>query len=243
MGEYPLGSGRMGGGNVLGRQRYTISRPRATRGGRFPIRRDEQEHAMEIRITLIRETTPVLTELGALAPEGGQCTLDGAPCTRDLPASLPAGNLARGDCTSWLRFALTRGAPETTGEVLTTAMADLPPGPVLLRLDQVSFPPGAVAYRHVHAGPGIRYLDRGALHLQADDHAFDAALGDSWFEDANSPVRATAAVESRFLRFMALPVEYAGKPSIKILSAEDAALPRRQTTHRFLERIVQLDAG
>lgn len=200
---------------------------------------------MPWHLSLFRETAPLLTDPGAIAPEGGECRVDGAACSRDAPAALPARDLDGGDCASWLRFALTRAAPVTTGTCLTTAIIDLPPGPVLLRLDQVSFPPGAIAYRHVHAGAGIRYLDRGALHLQADDHAFDAAPGDSWFEGADSPVRATAsedAAETRFLRFMALPAAYLGKPSIRILDAADAALPRRQTTLRHFERLVQRDA-
>lgn len=122
--------------------------------------------------------------------------------------------------------------------------------PRLLRLDEVAFPPGAIAYRHTHPGPGFRYLRHGALQLQADDHAFGAAPGEVWFEPADSPVRATADAahaETRFVRFMVLPPAFLGKPTIKILDPNDAARPKRQTTHRHVDQILggdgQVDAG
>ena len=122
--------------------------------------------------------------------------------------------------------------------------------PCLWRLDEVSFPPGAVAYRHVHGGPGFRHLRRGALHLQADDHAFAVDPGATWFEAAQSPVRATAQAdfaETRFVRSMILPVALLGKPSIRILDPDDAAQPRLQTTHRHVDQVIghwpQVDAG
>lgn len=147
-----------------------------------------------------------------------------------------------------LIFALTAGGP--VAEALACEeIADVGI-PCLLRLDEVSFPPGAVAWRHVHPGPGFRVLRRGALHLEADDHTFDAAPGDVWFEAANSPVRATASQEhpeTRFVRFMVLPPKYLGKPTIRILDPDDAARPKRQTTLRHLDEIVgapfQDDAG
>ena len=119
--------------------------------------------------------------------------------------------------------------------------------PFLFRLDEVAFPPGAQAYRHVHPGPGFRHLRWGVLHLVADDHSFDAHPGDTWFEAAHSPVRATAtedADETRFVRCMILPVDYEGKPTITILDPQDADRPKRQTTHRHVDRILdQVDAG
>ncbi|WP_371155811.1 cupin domain-containing protein [Jannaschia sp. 2305UL9-9] len=154
------------------------------------------------------------------------------------PDDHPAGqgtvleDAAKGD----LSFVLTR--EPLFGPVLHQSQITLPAGPVLLRLDEVFFPPGAIAYRHVHPGPGIRHLVRGRLHLQADDHAFEAAPGDSWFEDANSPVRATALEQSSFVRFMVLPPEFAGKSTLTILSDEDRARPRRQQTHRHVDALI-----
>lgn len=122
--------------------------------------------------------------------------------------------------------------------------------PCLLRLDEVAFPPGAVAYRHVHAGAGLRHLRWGHLVLEADDHAFEAHPGDTWFEGAGSPVRATAtqdAPETRFARCMVIPPDYAGQPTIQILDPVDAARERRQVTHRHIDHLIEAwphgDAG
>lgn len=142
----------------------------------------------------------------------------------------------------WLRFDLSTTGLDTRGRVLETHRVTVPAGAVLMRVDQVTFPLGAVAYRHVHAGAGIRVLDRGELHLYADDHDFIRRPGQSWFEAANSPVRAEAstAVGARFIRFMVVPPAYAGKPTIRFLDPADAARPRHQVTHRFFERVIHL---
>lgn len=113
--------------------------------------------------------------------------------------------------------------------------------PCVVRLDEVAFPPGAVAFRHVHAGAGFRHLRWGHLQLEADDHAFEANPGDTWFEAADSPVRATAtehATETRFVRCMVIPPDYQGKPTIQILDSYDAALPKRQVTHRHVDQLL-----
>lgn len=126
------------------------------------------------------------------------------------------------------------------------AQLDIAAGPVLLRLDQVNFPTGATAYRHVHAGAGFRVLIAGELTVISDDHSEVATPGHAWFEPAHSPVRAVAsstAAMTSFIRFMVLPVAYEGKPSINILSAEDAAKPRLQTTKRHFERVFQVEEG
>lgn len=201
-----------------------------------------------VYISLIREQVlPVVGDrYGALIPQGESLLIDGVLAPQNEPVLLAGPHRIASADTPWLRFDLSRKKPQTTGAFLTTATAEIPDGPVLMRLDQVTFPTGAVAYRHVHSGAGIRYLDQGHLTLQADDHSFEAHVGDSWFEPANTPVRATAdsdVAQSRFVRFMALPVDFAGKPTINILDAEDAKRPKLQTTHRFFERIVHLDAG
>lgn len=140
-----------------------------------------------------------------------------------------------------LIYGVTRQGPNR--DTLSCEPLTLTDGHALLRLDEVSFPPGAIAYRHTHPGAGFRYLRRGALHLQADDHSFDTLPGAVWFEPAQSPVRATASddhAETRFVRFMVLPVEFEGKPTINILDPKDAALPKRQSTHRHVDQIVRL---
>ena len=112
-----------------------------------------------------------------------------------------------------------------------------------MRLDQVTFPPGAVAYRHVHAGSGFRYLTVGQLEVASDHHIETAVPGDSWFEPAQSPVRATASLDhltTSFVRFMVLPVAFEGRPSIQILDPSEAAMPRLQQTYRHFEHILSL---
>lgn len=112
----------------------------------------------------------------------------------------------------------------------------------LLRLDSVSFPPGVQAFRHVHAGPGIRHLTQGSLTLRTDDHIRTMHVGDSWFEDDSMPVQATGSDDntSSFVRALFLPEAYQGKPTIKLLNPEDEAKPRLQSNCRYLDQLITL---
>lgn len=173
--------------------------------------------------------------LAAVFCHDGALTVDGAPVE-------PAAVVTKGATLSpvagpatALLYMLDAQPHGSEAETLTQ------PLPFLLRVDEVVFPAGAVAYRHVHPGPGFRHLRRGRLHLQADDHAFSAEPGTTWFEPANAPVQATAAetmAETSFARCLLLPLAYEGQPSIQILDPDDAAKPKRQVTHRHLEQIV-----
>lgn len=113
---------------------------------------------------------------------------------------------------------------------------------VVLRLDRVDFPPGAVAYRHTHPGGGIRYLTNGTLSLDAtgDNHKYSA--GEAWFEDANSPVLATADAtqDSRFVRMMLLPKQFEGKSTFTHMNKEDEKRPRLQSNIRFFDEAISL---
>lgn len=208
---------------------------------------------MPIWMTLRRETMlspPPRADAGgwsAAVPSRGAFSIDGAehgpdtPCLIETDAFRP---LVSDPGAAWLRFAVETSPPGD--DALRAERLDIASGPALLRLDQVTFPPGAIAYRHVHPGPGIRMLAEGRLHLQADDHAFETLPGDHWFEGAGSPVRATAAPDlpvTRFVRFMVLPAAFEGRPSIDILDAADRDHPRLQQTRRFADRLVQFDAG
>lgn len=109
-----------------------------------------------------------------------------------------------------------------------------------LRLDQVSFPPAACAYRHVHPGAGIRYLTEGALEIHSD-HSLDMMKeGDAWFEDINSPVQARAPEKqtASFVRAMILPQEFFGKPTLQYLDPADESKPRLQTNQRFFDQVL-----
>lgn len=122
-----------------------------------------------------------------------------------------------------------------------TADFDWVEGDYILRLDSVTFPNGAIAYRHVHAGAGIRSLVRGVLEIQSDHHREQMEIGDAWFEAAKSPVRATGAATevSQFVRALVLPVKYAGKPTITLLNPEDFDKPKLQTNQRFFDQLIR----
>jgi quercetin dioxygenase-like cupin family protein len=182
---------------------------------------------------------------------GGRLRLDGHRLEPggSLFSSGPLA-VSGGAGADWLRFELLAVGAEPellpSSQLLSRQEITLSESEVLVRLDQVSFPPGANAYRHVHPGPGIRYLVTGQLELISDHGCGTARPGQAWFEAENSPVRAVAdrdLAETSFVRFMVLPVAFAGRSTINILDAADAAKPRRQVTQRFVDPKIRLDQG
>lgn len=127
-------------------------------------------------------------------------------------------------------------------EIVFSQKIDAITNTVLFRLDQVDFPAGAIAYRHTHPGPGIRYLVDGGLTLDSDHHKQTIKPGDAWFEDANSPVMATAISTSTscFVRAMLLPLEYEERSTFTLQDSADANKPRLQTNCRHLEKRITL---
>lgn len=128
------------------------------------------------------------------------------------------------------------------GPVLSEAVLDLDEGAKVFRLDQVSFPIGSCAYRHVHHGAGFRYLKEGALEITSDHGSEIIQTGEAWFEPAHSPVRATPQNDepASFVRAMIIPQSFKGKPTIKYLNADDEARPKLQTTKRFFDQDISL---
>jgi len=119
---------------------------------------------------------------------------------------------------------------EAPADVLVAAAVNLS-GDWVARLDRVDFPPGGVAYRHVHPGPGIRRLLHGELTIDRGDggsHTYHA--GDAWFEGADDPVLATASTteDTAFVRVLLLPAEWAGKRTIRYVDPADEEKPRLQ---------------
>ena len=112
----------------------------------------------------------------------------------------------------------------------------------LLRCDRVNFPPGGIAYTHVHRGPGIRRLLEGALRVEVNGAGHDIAPGEAWFEAGPDPVLATASstVPTAFARVMILPCEMLGKPSVRYLRPEDADKPKLQTYRVFVDDPIEL---
>jgi hypothetical protein len=107
----------------------------------------------------------------------------------------------------------------------------------LVRCDRIDFPPGGIAYRHVHPGPGIRRLLHGELTIEAEAGTHTYCPGDAWFEGAGYPVLATASPheETAFVRVLLLPAEWEGKRTIRYVDPADAERPRLQRATVLLE--------
>ena len=116
------------------------------------------------------------------------------------------------------------------------------PGGYLMRCDRVDFPPGGIAYTHVHRGPGIRCLLQGTIRIEVNGSAHDVAPGVAWFEAGPDPVLALASKTERtaFARVMILPRELKGKSSIRYVKPEDADKPKLQTYRLFVDEFIDL---
>jgi quercetin dioxygenase-like cupin family protein len=124
-----------------------------------------------------------------------------------------------------------------------SAEVDLPREGWIARLDRVDFSPGAIAYRHVHPGPGIRRLLHGELAIDRGDGAPRVyTAGDAWFEGADDPVLATASEleDTAFVRVLLLPAEWAGRRTIRYVDPADEAKPRLQTATVLREEPLHL---
>jgi quercetin dioxygenase-like cupin family protein len=126
---------------------------------------------------------------------------------------------------------------EPPADALVTAEVDLGEG-WIARLDRVDFPPGGIAYRHVHPGPGIRFLLQGELTIdrgEGDPHTYKAR--EAWFEGADDAVLATASMakDTAFVRVLLLPPEWAGKRTIRYVDPADEDKPRLQRASVLLE--------
>ena len=113
-------------------------------------------------------------------------------------------------------------------------------GEWLMRCDRVDFPPGAVAFRHVHPGPGIRRLLFGELTVTTGGITTTHRTGDPWFESGPEPVYAdsSASEESAFVRVMLLPAEWAGQRTIRYLDPADASRPGGQRARILREGLL-----
>ncbi len=135
--------------------------------------------------------------------------------------------LARGDMGSTVACA----PGMTSREKLSAFLETLPKGELLMRGDSVAFPPGGVAYTHVHQGPGIRCLIEGGIRIDTRGRSTSYGPGGAWYETGPDPVFAqgSADMPSRFIRCMILPRALIGKSSISYVKEEDKAKPKTQT--------------
>ena len=110
-------------------------------------------------------------------------------------------------------------------------------GDWLVRCDRVDFPPGGIAYRHDHPGPGIRSLLFGELTIESGGGKHTHRAGEAWFEGADYPVLATASPteDTAFVRVLLLPSEWAGRRTIRYLDPADEERPKLQRAEILLE--------
>jgi hypothetical protein len=139
-----------------------------------------------------------------------------------------------------LHWELLEDAP---GDALLAAEVELDPGVEwLMRADRVDFPPGGVAYRHTHPGPGIRCLLFGSIRIESGGATHEYGPFEPWFESGPEPVYAAASATepTAFVRGMLLPEEWRGKRTIRYLDPADDEKPRLQRATVFAERPVRL---
>jgi hypothetical protein len=117
-----------------------------------------------------------------------------------------------------------------------------PESELIVRCDRIEFPPGGIAYRHVHPGPGIRRLLFGELTIDGPDRSRTYGPGDAWLEGADYPVLATASTRdsTAFVRVLLLPAEWAGKRTIRYVDPADEDKPKLQRAEVLLEVPVEL---
>jgi quercetin dioxygenase-like cupin family protein len=179
----------------------------------------------------------------ALWVQDGRVEISGCRLTENQAAHFKPGALAistSGEPATVLRFEITDRLPDTSpdagaDQILLQRTIEFSQDDAILRLDRVTFPKDACAYRHVHPGPGIRYMTHGRLEIESDEDTTVMNAGSAWFEPANSPVRATAREPSQFVRVLILPAEFMGRPSLQLLNAEDFDKPRLQQNHRYFD--------
>ena len=136
------------------------------------------------------------------------------------------------------RGSTTANAPGmSTHEKLTAFLETLPKGDLLMRADNVGFPPGGCAYLHWHQGPGIRCLIEGGIRIDTHGRSTSYGPGGAWYEAGPDPVFAQAAEDwpSRFIRVMILPRALLGQSSIQYVNEDDKSKPKSQQYKIFAD--------
>jgi len=148
--------------------------------------------------------------------------------------------LSRGDAGS----TLANAPGMRTNEKLSAFLETLPKGELLMRGDSVAFPPGGVAYSHVHQGPGIRCMIEGGIRIDTHSRSTSYGPGGAWYETGPDTVFAQAAMDkpSRFIRVMILPRAFLGKSSIQYVKEEDKDRPKTQTYKIFADAPIEFGA-
>jgi quercetin dioxygenase-like cupin family protein len=139
-----------------------------------------------------------------------------------------------GEALSWR---LLGNQDSLSGALLDRELELDPETEWLLRCDRVEFQPGGVAHRHVHPGPGIRYLLYGQITIDTAGRVDAYGPGEAWFERGPDPVLATTSPSepSAFARVMLVPAAYAGQRTIRYVDPADADKPKTQKATVFCE--------
>ena len=130
------------------------------------------------------------------------------------------------------------GAASVDGHALVWELTERPAGDWLLRCDRVDFPPGGVAYRHTHPGPGLRVLLHGRIRIETQGESHEYGPFEWWYETGPDPVFAAASEteETAFVRVLVLPAEWAGKRTIAYVDPADEERPKLQRARIYLEQ-------
>jgi quercetin dioxygenase-like cupin family protein len=130
---------------------------------------------------------------------------------------------------------------EAEGALLTHFVQLDPFAQWIVRCDRVDFPLGAVAPAHTHPGPGIRYLLHGEIEIETEGRATFLGPGGAWFESGPEPVvaRASAHLETSFVRALVLPAKWAGRRTIQYADPHEGTA-ERQSASALLEHPIAL---
>ncbi len=112
----------------------------------------------------------------------------------------------------------------------------------MLRCDRVDFPKGAIAWTHVHQGPGTRCCLRGEIRVESEGQSQTMRAGEPWFERGSDPVIAYTSdtQETAFARAMVLPRSCKGKSSLRYVRPEEQDQPRLQRYRVYGEEFIAL---
>jgi quercetin dioxygenase-like cupin family protein len=130
------------------------------------------------------------------------------------------------------------GAARVEGPAIVWDIDERPEGDWLVRCDRVDFPPGGVAYRHKHPGPGIRVLLKGRIRIDAAGQSHEYGPHEWWYESGPEPVFAAASPdeETAFVRVMLVPRELEGKRTIRYVDPADDEKPKLQRARIYFEQ-------
>ncbi|MEU1980829.1 hypothetical protein [Nocardia sp. NPDC019395] len=134
-----------------------------------------------------------------------------------------------------------RSAPQTTSELKLTATFELDDRYTwLMRCDTVTFPPGGIAWTHLHQGPGIRITRSGEITIETEGTTKVHGPGSAWAEKGVVPVYAPTTEKdgTTFVRCFLLPKQNMGASSIRFVHPEDNEKINTQKYRVLMERVI-----